>query len=507
MAARLLWGSELQFRKVNGDSVQNEMGVRPKGTTSQTSGGAKADLRNLERTVNHWILEFNFHYALQAFRDGEYEEFCTILNVITAVLNRPYIDTEEIGTKLLTIQFLSKFESDTFPLESILTILGRMKTELTLDEDLFQEVRGAVVKQAVVESIKKSRFREASKMLEKNLNKDTAHQKLLSAVIKERNSSHPDLDLFSYCNLKKRMLCFAESLISNTVPFLLLSAEKSTSTIPEIQNDVRLTCVQVGNQNVPTSDGNKCLSSPGNECCVCSSRVEEAQPCSLIALQTAFSVLHKSILDPLTLFEKMDILDFNMCESREMQSRTRSKKQKMKAMDIQRSKKPSANCIQAVSRFVIDPDSQDEVECPDTVSDGKKTIHNDRESPNKPHNGNVASKEIMNQETSLNVKRQKLFNHPGVVEKKEDWSDEELLFGVPRKNSVQNGRTSPTESTFSCSSKRQKWTVEESEWIKEGVQKFGAGNWLKILKHYPFCDRTSVMIKDRWRTMQKQSMT
>lgn len=505
MADQLFTGLESQLRKVNGDSVQSEMGVR----ASQASGGAKADLRNLERTANHWILEFNFHCALQAFRDGEYEDFYAILDVITAVLNRPYIDTEEIGTKLLTIQFLSKFESDTFPLGSILTILGQMKTELTLDEYLFEEVREAVVKQAVIESIKNRRFREASTILERHLNKDSAHQKLLSAIIKEKNSSHPDLDLFPYSNLKKMMLCFAESLIGNAVPFLLLSAEKSTSTIPEIQKDVILTCVQVENQNMLTSDGNKCLSSPGDECCVCSSRVEETQPgfpCSFTALQTAFCALNKSTLDPLALFEKMDVSDFNVCESREMQCRARSKKQKTKAKEIQRFKKPSANCIQAVSRFVIDPDSQDEVECPDTVSDGRKTIHNDRESPTKSHNGNGAFKEIMNQETSLNVKRQKFFNHPGIVEKKEDWSDEELLFGEPRNNSIQNGRTSPTESTFSCSSKRQKWTIEESEWIKQGVQKFGVGNWLKILKHYPFCDRTSVTIKDRWRTMQKLNM-
>lgn len=79
MADQLFTGLESQLRKVNGDSVQSEMGVR----ASQTSGGAKTDLRNLERTANHWILEFNFHCALQAFRDGEYEDFYAILDVIT----------------------------------------------------------------------------------------------------------------------------------------------------------------------------------------------------------------------------------------------------------------------------------------------------------------------------------------------------------------------------------------------------------------------------------------
>ncbi|XP_051884194.1 telomeric repeat binding factor a [Pristis pectinata] len=347
-------------------------------------------------------------------------------------------------------------------------------------------------------------------MLERHCNKDTIDQKLLSTIIKEKNSSHPDLDLLTYSNLKRRMFCFAESLIGNSEPFLLLSAKKSTSSTAEAQNEeVRLVCNQEANQNMQASGGNKCLSSPENKCSVCSNRVEAQPglPCSLTALQTAFCVLHKSSVDPVALFKKMDMLDFELCENSETQCKTRSTKQKTEAKAIQQCKKPSANCIQAVSRFIIDPDSQDEVESVNTIPDGGKKIQNDRESPIKPCNGNGTSKEIANQETSPKVKRRKYFNHPDLVENKEDWSDEEFLFDVPPKISVQNGRTSPTESNFSCSSKRQKWTVEESEWIKQGVQKFGAGNWLKILKHYPFCYRTSVMIKDRWRTMQKLGMT
>ncbi|NXS13622.1 TERF2 factor, partial [Neodrepanis coruscans] len=48
-----------------------------------------------------------------------------------------------------------------------------------------------------------------------------------------------------------------------------------------------------------------------------------------------------------------------------------------------------------------------------------------------------------------------------------------------------------------------KWTIEESEWIKEGVKKYGEGRWKSICQKYPFQNRTSVMIKDRWRTMKK----
>ncbi|NXH17180.1 TERF1 factor, partial [Bucco capensis] len=58
-----------------------------------------------------------------------------------------------------------------------------------------------------------------------------------------------------------------------------------------------------------------------------------------------------------------------------------------------------------------------------------------------------------------------------------------------------------TRDTLAGGRRRQRWTYKEDLKLKSGIKEFGVGNWTKILVNGDFNNRTSVMLKDRWRTL------
>ncbi|NXC56330.1 TERF1 factor, partial [Aleadryas rufinucha] len=78
------------------------------------------------------------------------------------------------------------------------------------------------------------------------------------------------------------------------------------------------------------------------------------------------------------------------------------------------------------------------------------------------------------------------------------WMYINCLLGL---NNIQN--VGKNGVSLPCSRRRQRWTHQEDLELKSGVREFGVGNWAKILVHGNFNNRTSVMLKDRWRTLSR----
>ncbi|XP_010960845.2 telomeric repeat-binding factor 2 isoform X1 [Camelus dromedarius] len=494
-------GSSDNSGRAAGRRASRSGGRARRGRHAPGLGGAAergAEEARLEEAVNRWVLKFYFHEALRAFRGSRYGDFRQIRDIMQALLVRPLGKEHTVSRLLRVMQCLSRIEegenldcsfdmeAELTPLESAINVLEMIKTEFTLTEAVIESSRKLVKEAAVIICIKNKEFEKASKILKKHMSKDPTTQKLrndLLNIIREKNLAHPVIQNFSYETFQQKMLRFLESHLDDAEPYLLtmakkaLKSESSASTTvkedkqpaPEpVEKPLREPARQL--QNTPTTIG-------------------------IMTLKAAFKTL-SSAQDSEAAFSKLDQKD--MVLPNKVCPPSPALKNKRPRKDENESSAPTEgeggaelqpkNKRMTISRLVLEEDSQS-TEPSEGLSSSQEVI------PAPPPKPTILNQPLPG-EKNPKVPRGKWNNSNG-VEEKETWVEEDELFQV---------QAAPDEESATNVTKKQKWTVEESEWIKAGVQKYGEGNWAAISKNYPFVNRTAVMIKDRWRTMKRLGM-
>ncbi|XP_072729827.1 telomeric repeat-binding factor 2 isoform X1 [Ciconia boyciana] len=228
-------------------------------------------------------------------------------------------------------------------------------------------------------------------------------------------------------------------------------------------------------------------------------RDSERQPSGTVTaygisvLREAFKILSDS-QDSDALFTKLDETDFSFPKqlSPSVSHRTKRRKEE-ENQDSEISDPPKISHkgkrLLTISKLVMEQDSQysESSESPD--SSQEPVVSSASRPVQKLHDQPVSTKSAKS--------FQGRWNSSYGEEEKDSWSEEDELFS----DAASFGTNSHNTTVFG--SKKQKWTIQESKWIKEGVKKFGEGRWKAICQKYPFQNRTAVMIKDRWRTMKK----
>ncbi|NXW55774.1 TERF2 factor, partial [Eurystomus gularis] len=210
-------------------------------------------------------------------------------------------------------------------------------------------------------------------------------------------------------------------------------------------------------------------------------------------LREAFKILSDS-QDSDALFTKLDETDFSFPKqlSPSVSHRTKRRKEEEK-QDSEISDPPEiahkGKRLLTISKLVMEQDSQSSESSESPDSSQEPVVSSASRPVQKLHDQPVSTKSPKS--------FQGRWNSSYGEEEKDNWSEEDELFS----DTASFATNSHNTTVFG--SKKQKWTIQESEWIKEGVKKFGEGRWKAICQRYPFQNRTAVMIKDRWRTMKK----
>ncbi|XP_043937848.1 telomeric repeat-binding factor 2 isoform X2 [Protopterus annectens] len=432
-----------------------------------------------EELVNTWVLKFYLLAGLQSFREGRYQDFQQIRDIIQALLVRPLQKKSSVFKMLRMMQFLSRInegenldctfdtESELTPLESSLNVLDHLEKECIVSESCTAKIKNAI--------------------------KEMEIKSQLCKLITKKSSQHPILQRYSYDRFKNKMLKLLVRQIKVSEPFLLKKAREALvnkSALKEKTNGQFNSEKQRERENESNSETDvEAASEPAESDKTLSPSVRQREKInttfSRTALKMSFQALSKSE-DSEVEFKKLEETNFTPPPTT---GSTQNNHQQNEEKDILVS---AGNAQQKrhfpnISQLVQERESQWEEE-----NEGSE-----QESMNRPSVNSKDEEDDCQQSKQERISK-RTNKDISTEDEKETWTGEESLFFINKRP-----KRSPARSSVASNGKKQKWTVEESEWIRKGVKRYGDGNWSIILKSYPFVGRTSVMVKDRWRTMKK----
>ncbi|KAM6430586.1 telomeric repeat-binding factor 2 isoform 1-T1 [Liasis olivaceus] len=458
-------------------------------------------------------------------------------------------------------------ETELTPLETVLVLLEKLEKECHIDVKLMEEIMKRIKEAAVITCVKNKEYEHASKILKRHMSRDPSSQQMRTAlhrIIREKNSSHPTIWDFSYKAFQQRILLFFERYLDDSEPFLLVMARRnSTDKVGSKNSPVGAAskekmavseAAQETTQTSGTADGEtveKLSEAPesGSEAgaeerpeCGAGTRETAAKPLpalgtsgeaileyveaasvrtkasphvggvtavapvsaaakdsdqgsSLRAASYGLSVLREAFKilsgapDPEEAFLQLDKTDWTGSKPRSPSGSPRAKRQKKDKGDAH-----FRSCFSLAKTRSLPSISDMLLGTERKCSPARHIL------PTKPPLTLGAQPAKCQEPTPSASPAVPRMAKPGAApsvpqEEKAAWSDEDEFFA--EQQSEGSIGTNPS------STKRKKWSPEETAWIKAGVEKFGEGNWKVIYQAYPFKDRTPVMIKDRWRTMKK----
>ncbi|XP_070078275.1 telomeric repeat-binding factor 1 isoform X2 [Equus caballus] len=414
-----------------------------------------------ETVAAGWMLDFLCLSLCRAFRDGRSEDFHRTRDSAEAIIHGLSSLTAYQLRTIYICQFLTRiaagktldaqFESDEriTPLESALMIWASIEKE---HDKLHEEIQNLIKIQAIAVCMENGNFKEAEEVFERifgDPNSYTPFKRKLLMIISQKDTFHSFFQHFSYNHMMEKIKSYVNYVLNEkSSTFLMKAAAKvveskrtrTTSQDKPNGNDVEMETE--ANLNTEKSVSDK------------QSAVTESSEGTVSLLRS-----HKNLfLSKLKHGSRQQ--DFN--------------KKGERAETLQRHL-PQHGLLSGA--------------CPHLGSE--------------PSNPGLLKR---------NMRTQLLCHRPSPALLFSDLMNAAVAFcGRRKKNSTRTTESQkirvvnsePVTPEKHRSRKKQAWLWEEDKNLRSGVRKYGEGNWSKILLHYKFNNRTSVMLKDRWRTMKK----
>ncbi|XP_009069766.1 PREDICTED: telomeric repeat-binding factor 2, partial [Acanthisitta chloris] len=367
-------------------------------------------------------------------------------------------------------------ESELTPLESALSILHLFQKEFSVPEKMMETIHRMMKEAAVIVCVKNREFEKAYKIVKRSMGREHKSQKKSEwlNIIRDKNLSHPKVKNFSYTDFQRSIFELLKVYVDDSEPLLLTIMKNTLNS--QHEEDPKASVTPEQPSGAVTS-------------------------CGISVLREAFKIL-SDYQDSDALFTQLDQTDFPFPKqlSPSVSHRTkRLKEASRKEEECQGSEisdpldvPPKGKRLLTISKLVMEPDQyRESSESPDS---SQEHVVTSASRPAQKLHDQPVSTQMAKYGAHLLWSLQRRWNSSYGMEEKDSWSEEDELF---------SDTASLMTDTPVSGSKKQKWTIQESEWIKEGVKKFGEGRWKTICQKYPFRNRTPVMIKDRWRTMKK----
>ncbi|XP_061614738.1 telomeric repeat-binding factor 1 isoform X1 [Phyllopteryx taeniolatus] len=454
------------------------------GDSDETTTTATEEVYNtsqLTDVASKWILDFLFVDICRRFKEGIYDTFNDAISTYESVCQTPLLKGGSSNEKTLICAFLTRvmrgrqldtrFDDDVMPLMSAAKSWFHLKDAVE-DESLFDNITLHLIIQSVAVCLEKGQRTQASgalKWFEEHVEYPQKVCAKLSTIVAEMDTYHPFLTVFSFARLLETVRTFLDAYLAKCPSDFLL---KEAIKVVRLSQSIDATDA--------TAKEDKSLLEKVDH-----ARLEtEAKPNLQI-------IGNKKLRVSLQRQSVNELLSSHVSSAADERSVDASEDAVLSQKDdVRPERKLRATKRAHVSGRRLYSNKPSELDAsPDTagVRQAKTALRNGRLSAD--------DKADQSGEITTKPKRRLLSPQTNVWEPDTQMKPQVCIRQLREKDG--NDPVTSRQRT------RRKWSSELDKRLTQGVRRHGKGKWYQILQDYDFEGRTGIMLKDRWRVLER----